>query len=283
MSSGHSGATRSRASGPHTPTQQVAAGDVAHRHAAVVRQMAGQPVQVERPVGADLEHASSDKPRDSEIASDTAGLVEQQRVGHRPDRLVDVVGGHPLQECSRTGSGDLVPGQRGHVVHGDRASGSTAPRPPRSGDQKRDDQSSRSGITNPRAMLSHQIRHWPRTRRVAPSRRPRRSRRRVPGDGRGTGWCAARAGRSRNWWGWTMSYTSTNAWELVCMTNFGLRATSSNRYRSHSCTSIGRRPVDDPLGRGLGHPRGVRHPHGLGDPEARQLTVLPHDRHSHPG
>ena len=68
------------------------------------------------------------------------------------------------------------------------------------------------------------------------------------------------------------------ACELVCAMNFGLRATSSKRYRSHSCTSIDGRAVDDPLGGGLGDTGRMGHPHRLGDPETAQLTVLTHDR-----
>src|SRR4029079_15319688 len=94
-----------------------AAGDVADGHAGR-GQVPGDPIHVERSVGAHLEQLVV-QPGDREIASDAAGLVEHEGVGDRPGALVDVVGGQPLQELTRSGTTHLVAGQRGHVVERD--------------------------------------------------------------------------------------------------------------------------------------------------------------------
>ena len=85
--------------GPAAPDADAAgaAGDVADGHAAssgrcrVSQSMSSGPL-------APTWKTVVGEPGDGEIAADAAGLVEQQGVGDRPDALVDVVGGHPLQE-----------------------------------------------------------------------------------------------------------------------------------------------------------------------------------------
>ena len=62
--------------------------------------MAGQPVEVEVAVGADLE-AVRRQPRDGQVAADAAALVEEQRVDDRADRPVEAVGREPVQEGER--------------------------------------------------------------------------------------------------------------------------------------------------------------------------------------
>ena len=128
---------RHHVAGPRSPHADAAgaAGDVAQRH--VARQVAAEPVEVHRPVDGDLEPGVRE-PGDGDIASDSAVFVEQHRVGDRSDALVDVVGGHPLQECRRACARDLVAGQRGHVVHRDPLAG-----PVRLGDRDRRPESRR--------------------------------------------------------------------------------------------------------------------------------------------
>ena len=85
------------------PPQAQAAhrpGEVGDRDAAVGRQVAAQPRQVARTVGADHEPVLG-HPRHRDVRPDPTSNVEQQRIGHRAHRPIDVAGHHPSRGTLR--------------------------------------------------------------------------------------------------------------------------------------------------------------------------------------
>ena len=104
----------SRARGPHSAKQTRPEVRSLSSTLAVVRQVPAQPGQVvlpERGPG-DEQVAVGRDPGDGHVALDPAAPVEQLRVDDPPDRHVDVVGAHRLEERDRARPDDLDLGER---------------------------------------------------------------------------------------------------------------------------------------------------------------------------
>src|SRR6185436_12782029 len=83
-----------------------ARGDVTDLDRALGGEVAGEPVEVQVAVGADLEEVAG-QPGDGDIAADAAVLVQQEGVRDGADGIVDPAGGQPLQEGGGPGTCDL--------------------------------------------------------------------------------------------------------------------------------------------------------------------------------
>ena len=104
----------SRARGPHSAEAHATRCQVVQEHAAIGRQVPAQPGQVVLPErGArDEQVAVGGDPRHGHVALDTAAPVEELGVDDPPDRHVDVVRAHRLQERDRARPDDLDLGER---------------------------------------------------------------------------------------------------------------------------------------------------------------------------
>ena len=234
-----------------------------------------QPVEVEVAVGADLEPVAG-QPGDGDVAADAAVGVEQQAVGHRPDRLVDVAGHQSLQEGRRARSGDEQPLERGHVVQGHRLAGAL-----RLGrdDRRPVPRGPAFGLAAPRVRRPG--RRWPRTSADVPSRwprgRPRRGRPRVSR----TGWCGSGAGSRPAAADAGCRRPRRSSGSRGCGTYVGRELVRLEpvhvAFVQVECRAV---PVDEQLGHRAGDAGRVGHPDRLGDPEPADLGRFADQRHA---